>query len=82
MALVLSFASLKPGANSCFSFIYDSVKVMDAQSLEIIQEIAVKDIIEIDFSPKGTFLSTWMRQSKQNAQEVIKKDLTVRKTDV
>jgi hypothetical protein len=38
---------------------------MDAQSLEVIQEIAVKDIVEIDFSPKGTFLSTWMRQSKQ-----------------
>ncbi|KAG0061337.1 hypothetical protein BGZ90_003622 [Linnemannia elongata] len=42
----------------------ECVKVMDAQSLEIIQEIAVKDIIEIDFSPKGTFLSTWMRQIK------------------
>ncbi|KAG0273869.1 hypothetical protein BGZ95_010330 [Linnemannia exigua] len=40
------------------------VKVMDAQSLEIIQEFAVKDILEIDFSPKGTFLSTWQRQIK------------------
>lgn len=55
---------------------------MDAQSLEIIQEIAVKDIIEIDFSPKGTFLSTWMRQSKQTSQEEIKKNLTVRRAGV
>jgi translation initiation factor 2A len=42
---------------------------MDAQSLEIIQEFAVKDILEIDFSPKGTFLSTWQRQSKQTSTE-------------
>ncbi|KAF9135968.1 hypothetical protein BGW39_009942 [Mortierella sp. 14UC] len=42
----------------------ECVKVMDAQSLEIIQEFAVKDILEIDFSPKGTFLSTWQRQIK------------------
>lgn len=57
-----------PEANSFSPFncsLHDSVKVMDAQSLEVIQEIAVKDIVEIDFSPKGTFLSTWMRQSKQ-----------------
>ncbi|KAF9352926.1 hypothetical protein BGX26_009297 [Mortierella sp. AD094] len=40
------------------------VKVMDAQSLAVIQELAVKDVLEIDFSPKGTFLSTWQRQIK------------------
>ncbi|KAF8975611.1 hypothetical protein BGZ46_008982 [Entomortierella lignicola] len=42
----------------------ESVKVMDAHSLEIIQDLAVKDVLEIDFSPKGTFLSTWQRQIK------------------
>ncbi|KAF9994454.1 hypothetical protein BGZ79_000788 [Entomortierella chlamydospora] len=42
----------------------ECVKVMDAQSLAVIQEIAVKDVLEIDFSPKGTFLSTWQRQIK------------------
>ncbi|KAF9089521.1 hypothetical protein BGX23_006620, partial [Mortierella sp. AD031] len=42
----------------------ECVKVMDAQSLQVIQEFAVKDILEIDFSPKGTFLSTWQRQIK------------------
>jgi len=41
-----------------------SVKVMDAQSLQIVQDFAIKDVLEIDFSPKGTFLSTWQRQSK------------------
>ena len=68
--------------NSRFIIQYDSVKVMDAQSLEVIQEIAVKDIIEIDFSPKGTFLSTWMRQSKKNSQEKIKNNLIVRRAGV
>ncbi|KAF9428101.1 hypothetical protein BGZ94_003370 [Podila epigama] len=42
----------------------DSVKVMDAQSLQMVQEFAIKDVIEIDFSPKGTYLSTWQRQIK------------------
>ncbi|KAF9189823.1 hypothetical protein BGZ50_000571 [Haplosporangium sp. Z 11] len=40
------------------------VKVMDAYSLQIVQDLAIKDVIEIDFSPKGTFLSTWQRQIK------------------
>ncbi|KAG0356631.1 hypothetical protein BGZ54_000668, partial [Gamsiella multidivaricata] len=42
----------------------ECVKVMDAQSLEIVQDLAIKDVLEIDFSPKGTFLSTWQRQIK------------------
>ncbi|KAF9438063.1 hypothetical protein BGZ76_009935 [Entomortierella beljakovae] len=42
----------------------ECVKVMDAQTLEIIQELNVKDVLEIDFSPKGTYLSTWIRQIK------------------
>ncbi|GJJ77089.1 translation initiation factor 2A [Entomortierella parvispora] len=42
----------------------ESVKVMDAQSLQIIQDFSIKDVLEIDFSPKGTFLSTWQRQIK------------------
>ncbi|KAF8932044.1 hypothetical protein BGZ52_011105 [Haplosporangium bisporale] len=42
----------------------EGVKVMDAQSLQMIQEFAIKDVIEIDFSPKGTFISTWVRQIK------------------
>lgn len=41
----------------------NSVKVMDAQSLQVVQDLALKDVLEIDFSPKGTFLSTWQRQS-------------------
>ncbi|KAG0250270.1 hypothetical protein BG011_008516 [Mortierella polycephala] len=42
----------------------ECVKVMDAHSLQIIQDLAIKDVLEIDFSPKGTFLSTWQRQIK------------------
>lgn len=45
-------------------FVLFRVKVMDAQSLQMVQEFAIKDVIEIDFSPKGTFISTWVRQSK------------------
>lgn len=37
---------------------------MDAQSLQMVQEFAIKDVIEIGFSPKGTYISTWERQSK------------------
>ncbi|KAG0363675.1 hypothetical protein BG005_009095 [Podila minutissima] len=42
----------------------EGVKVMDAQSLQMVQEFAIKDVIEIDFSPKGTYISTWVRQIK------------------
>ncbi|KAF9578184.1 hypothetical protein BGW38_006157, partial [Lunasporangiospora selenospora] len=42
----------------------ECVKVMDAQTLEVVQEFPIKDVIELDFSPKGTYLSTWQRQIK------------------
>ncbi|KAF9978658.1 hypothetical protein BGZ73_001311 [Actinomortierella ambigua] len=42
----------------------DFVKVMDAHSLKLIQELAIKDVYELEFSPKGTYLSTWVRQVK------------------
>ncbi|KAG0306670.1 hypothetical protein BGZ98_001925 [Dissophora globulifera] len=42
----------------------ECIKVLNAHSLEIVQELAIKDVLEIDFSPKGTFLSTWQRQIK------------------
>ncbi|KAF9932583.1 hypothetical protein BGZ75_008526 [Mortierella antarctica] len=42
----------------------ECVKVMDAQSLQVVQDLALKDVLEIDFSPKGTYLSTWQRQIK------------------
>ncbi|KAF9939236.1 hypothetical protein BGZ65_011114, partial [Modicella reniformis] len=37
---------------------------MDAKTLEVVQDLAITDVMEIDFSPKGTFLSTWQRQVK------------------
>ncbi|KAG0231791.1 hypothetical protein BGW42_008624 [Actinomortierella wolfii] len=42
----------------------DCVKVIDAHSLRLIQELAIKDVYELEFSPKGTYLSTWVRQVK------------------
>lgn len=48
----------------------DSVKVIDAKSLATVQDLDIKDVIEIDFSPKGTFLSTWQRQSKYKIAEL------------
>ncbi|KAJ3156693.1 hypothetical protein HDU86_003917 [Geranomyces michiganensis] len=42
----------------------DSVKIFDASTHELVQELPQKNVIEIEFSPKGTFVSTWERHVK------------------
>ncbi|KAJ3300728.1 hypothetical protein HK104_006026 [Borealophlyctis nickersoniae] len=39
----------------------DSVKVFDAATNQPVQEFALKNVIEVEFSPRGNYLSTWER---------------------
>ncbi|KAJ3017445.1 hypothetical protein HKX48_003547 [Thoreauomyces humboldtii] len=47
----------------------DRVKVYDASTQQLVQEIVKKGVIEIAFSPKGNFLSTWERLVKKEDSE-------------
>ncbi len=38
--------------------------VLSAATLTVVRSLPIPNVIEIGFSPKGTFLSTWERQQK------------------
>ena len=40
---------------------YFSVKIIDAETIQLVSEIPKKQVVEIGFSPKGTYISTWER---------------------
>ncbi|KAL1923379.1 uncharacterized protein VTP21DRAFT_8359 [Calcarisporiella thermophila] len=42
----------------------EGVKIMNAESGKVLAEIARSNVVEIEFSPKGTYISTWERPSK------------------
>ncbi|RIA90600.1 eukaryotic translation initiation factor eIF2A-domain-containing protein [Glomus cerebriforme] len=42
----------------------ESVKIIDAETVQLVSEIPKKQIVEIGFSPKGTYISTWERPVK------------------
>lgn len=42
----------------------DSVRIILADSAAPVKDILVPNVIEIGFSPKGTFISTWERPQK------------------
>ncbi|KAG8963572.1 hypothetical protein FRC03_002827 [Tulasnella sp. 419] len=41
-----------------------SVRVIDAETLQLVNELPIPNVIEIGFSPLGTYLSTWERPVK------------------
>ncbi|KAI8816782.1 eukaryotic translation initiation factor eIF2A-domain-containing protein [Fimicolochytrium jonesii] len=41
------------------------VKIFDASSNELVREIPLQNVIEIEFSPQGSYLSTWERFVKE-----------------
>ncbi|TPX63014.1 hypothetical protein PhCBS80983_g00066 [Powellomyces hirtus] len=47
----------------------DRVKIFDASTNSLVQEISQKNVIEIEFSPRGTFVSTWERLVKNADSE-------------
>ncbi|RUP52207.1 hypothetical protein BC936DRAFT_137743 [Jimgerdemannia flammicorona] len=47
-----------------FALSLPSVKIFDASTNELVSEILRPNAIEIGFSPKGTYISTWERPSK------------------
>ena len=40
------------------------VRIYQAESAQLVQELAIPNIVEINFSPRGTYLSTWERPIK------------------
>ncbi|GBB91606.1 hypothetical protein RclHR1_00190019 [Rhizophagus clarus] len=42
----------------------ESVKIIDTETAQLVSEIPKKQIVEIGFSPKGTYISTWERLVK------------------
>jgi translation initiation factor 2A len=41
-----------------------SVRVHQAETAVLLHELAIPDVVELRFSPRGTYLSTWERHSK------------------
>lgn len=41
-----------------------SVRVHQAETAVLLQELAIPNVVELRFSPRGTYLSTWERQVK------------------
>ncbi|KAJ3052662.1 hypothetical protein HK097_005900 [Rhizophlyctis rosea] len=59
----------------------DSIRILEASTNKQVQELPVKNVIEIEFSPRGTFLSTWERLVKTPDSETNPhKNLTIWKT--
>ncbi|KAI0695088.1 translation initiation factor eIF-2A [Cerioporus squamosus] len=40
------------------------VRIFQAESAQLLQELSLPNIVEISFSPRGTYLSTWERPQK------------------
>lgn len=40
------------------------MRIFQAEGAQLLQELALPNIIELDFSPRGTYLSTWERHAK------------------
>lgn len=43
--------------------IFFSLRIYQAESAQLLQELPLSNIVEINFSPRGTYLSTWERPS-------------------
>ncbi|CAG8432799.1 11479_t:CDS:10 [Diversispora eburnea] len=50
----------------------ESVKIIDAETTEIVIELPKKNVVEIGFSPKGNYISTWERPVKPQDNSVHK----------
>ncbi|KAJ2928491.1 hypothetical protein H1R20_g8590, partial [Candolleomyces eurysporus] len=40
------------------------VRIFQAEGAQLLQELTLPNIVELDFSPRGTYLSTWERHTK------------------
>lgn len=49
-----------------------SVRIFAADGAKLVKELAIANAIEINFSPLGTFLSTWERPGKLFASQKIR----------
>ncbi|CAG8631400.1 13825_t:CDS:10 [Ambispora leptoticha] len=52
----------------------EMVVVIDTETTEIVKEIPRKNVVEIGFSPKGTYISTWERPVKLG-ENIVHKNL-------
>ena len=49
---------------SSASFILSRVRIFQAEGAQLLQELSLPNIVELSFSPRGTYLSTWERHVK------------------
>lgn len=47
-----------------------SVRIHYAESAELLRELELPNIVEISFSPRGTYISTWERQGMRTMRWV------------
>ena len=40
------------------------MRIFQAESAQLLQELAIPNVVEINFSPRGTYISTWERPVK------------------
>lgn len=40
------------------------MRIYQAESAQLVQELAIPNVVEVNFSPRGTYLSTWERPAK------------------
>ncbi|KAK8088459.1 hypothetical protein PG997_003420 [Apiospora hydei] len=57
----------------------DTVAIVDARSAQVLATIAVVNVFEVAFSPRGTYFSTWERPGKDESGDATK-NLKVWKT--
>lgn len=50
----------------------DAVTIADASDGPVLASIPISNVLDLAFSPKGSFLSTWERPSKDEAGDAIK----------
>lgn len=52
--------------DGCFDGVY-RVFIYQAESAELLQQLGLPNIVEINFSPRGTYISTWERPGEHAA---------------
>ncbi|KAJ3402458.1 hypothetical protein HDV05_008521, partial [Chytridiales sp. JEL 0842] len=57
-----------------------NVEILNARTLEIVKTLEVKNVIEAEFSPKGKYLSTWVRFVKGEEGAELHKNLVIWET--
>ena len=47
------------------------VCIFQAEGAQLVQELALPNVVDLKFSPRGTYLSTWERPGASNPDYVL-----------